>query len=222
MHPRARRLNRAQSPLSHSFRSVETVLNIRFVAVICVCIGVAPPAGAAEILDARVELVGERYRIHFAVMIEGDAVPLRRIVTDYPRLDALSPTVTGSRLISGRAGRDARVEITLRPCVLVIFCRTITKVSDSRVGPEGEWVQYRTVPGLSDFHEGYETITMREAANGDAPRVHFVYSAVLKPGFYVPPFVGPWLIRRQIIHDLEATSRRVERMLRGEAVDGER
>lgn len=173
-------------------------------------------AGAAEIIEARVDRIEDRYHVDFVVMIDGDAERLRRIITDYANLKALSPSVVGSRLLSGHSGGNARIEVTLRPCVLIVFCKSITKVSDSHVESDSKRVRYVMVPGLSDFEEGNETITMTRVQTDGAEHVRFAYAAVLKPDFYVPPFVGPWLIRRAIISDLEATSRRVEQLLRSE------
>lgn len=176
--------------------------------------GLVTIAGAAEVLDARVDRIEDRYHVQFAVMIDGDTDRLLAVITDYANLDALSPTVVSSRLLSGGSGRAARIEVILRPCVLIVFCKSITKVSDANVEPETARVQYVTVPDLSDFQEGRETITMTQINTDGAPRVRFSYSAVLKPDFRMPPFLGTWLIRRAIVKDLETTSRRVERMLR--------
>lgn len=186
----------------------------RFAAAACVLIGFSPAAGAAEIVGASVDRVEDRYHVEFVVMIEGEAGRVHGIVTDYAHLDELSPTVVESRLLSGRRGGDARIEVILRPCVLLVFCKTITKVSDAQVGPDTTRVRYVAVPGLGDFEEGRETITMTQETIEGTPMVRFSYSAVLKPGFYIPPFIGPWLIRRAIVDDLEASSRRVEKMLR--------
>lgn len=182
-------------------------------AAVCVLVGVASAAAAAEVISARVDRVEDRYHVDFVVNIDGTADRLRELVTNFANLDELSPTVVSSRLISGRAGQGARVEVKLRPCVMVVLCKTITKVSDARVEPDTGRVQFVMVPGLGDFREGRETITMIQAAGEDTRLVRFSYAAELYPDFYIPPVVGTWLIRRAIIKDLEATSRRVERLM---------
>jgi hypothetical protein len=189
-------------------------LKIRRLVVFCVLLGIAPAVGAARILSASVEHADNSYRIDAVVLLDGELAGLKRLVTDYRRLAALSPSVVRSRILSGRSGFDARVEVVLRPCVLVIFCRTITKVSDVYIDSGGERMRYVTVPELSDFKKGLETVTLANESAAGAPQVRFVYSAVLAPKFFVPPFVGPWLIRRQIVDDLRTSSRRVERLLR--------
>lgn len=172
-----------------------------------------------QLLSTRVEQVGDHYRIDAVVMLNGELDPVIRLLSDYGRFAELSPTVVGSRVISGRSGRNARIEVRLRPCVLVILCRTVTKVSDVRIESQGRRMRYDIVPGPGDFREGIETITLTDKTDEESARVRFVYSAVLTPKFFVPPFVGTWLIRRQIGNDLEASGERLERMLQDSTAD---
>lgn len=192
-------------------------MNLRSLVAVVLLAGVPPAAGAAEIVSAGVERTGERYEVDFAVILEGDRERVWEIITDYVRFAAVSPTVASSRVVSGRPGGDARVEVVLRPCVLVIFCKTIKKTSDADIDSEAFRLEYVAVPGLSDFHAARETITLHDETRNDSPRVRFVYAAVLEPKFFVPPFVGPWLIRRAITQDLETSSRRVEDMVQQKA-----
>lgn len=179
-------------------------------------VATVPAAGAARLVSAGVNVTENHYRIDAVMTLNAELEPVKRIVTDYGRFAELSPSVVRSRVISGRTGRDARIEVMFRPCVLVIFCRTITKVSDVRIEPDGRRMRYLTVPRLSDFHQGIETVTLTDHSEGGTPRVRFEYSAMLTPKFFVPPFVGAWLIRRQIAADLKASGLRVERILRDE------
>lgn len=182
--------------------------------------GAASPAGAVQILDTRVARVADGYEVDFAVRLDGEAAGLARVILDYPRFAELSPTVTSSRVIGVRGGRghrkETRIELKFRPCVLVVFCRTVTKVSDASVNDTGRRVVFVTVPSLSDFHEAREVITFEDDAAGDGTGVRFMYSAFLRPKFFVPPFVGVWLVRSYIIKDLTTTSERVERILQRE------
>ncbi|MDZ7840595.1 MAG: SRPBCC family protein [Gammaproteobacteria bacterium] len=182
--------------------------------VLCIAAGWMSIAGAAEIVITRVDRVQDRYHVEFEVLIEGTVDRVRNIVADHARLQELSRSVVSSRLVTGQSGPDARIELVLRPCVLIVFCKTITKVSDVHIEPDASRIRYNAVPGLGDFHEARETITLVPAPPDGAPRVRFTYSAVLNPAFYVPPLAGTWLIRRAIIRDLEETSLRVERIVR--------
>lgn len=182
-------------------------------AALCAVAALAPAADAAEIVAAGVDRVQESYHVEFVVMIDGTVERVREIIMDHGRLDEISPSVKSSRLVGGGRGLDPRIEVVLRPCVMIVLCRTITKVSDIRIEPQTYRIHYEAVPGLGDFHEARETITMKQASREGVPRVRFSYTAVLKPAFYVPPLAGPWLIRRAIVRDLAEATRRVERMI---------
>lgn len=188
-------------------------LDIRRLAVYCALITFSPASSALQIIHADVTLAEDNYDVNFAIILKGDFERLKRIVTDYPNFSSVSPTITSSRVISGRSGQAARIELVLRPCVFVIFCKTITKVSDTLIDDAGARVRFIAVPELSDFDQARETVTLVDEPGSKVPSVRFVYSAVLKPKFFVPPFIGPWLIRRYIVNDLKSTSARVEQIL---------
>lgn len=182
----------------------------------CVLAAFASEAGAFRIVNARVDLMQERYKVDFVVILDGEAPSLKRIITDYKRFAELSPTVTHSRLISGQSGQNARIQVTFHPCILAIFCRDVIKVSDIHIDTAGVKVEYVMVPELSDFREGRETIMLEDESTGNVSRVRFEYFALLEPKFFVPPLLGPWLIRHRIIEDLKTTSRSVEHIMQRE------
>lgn len=197
------------------------IFDIRCLAVCFTLFVLSPTADAAEIIHADVVFVEDSYEVNFAIIMKGDFEQLKQIVTDYPKFSSISPTVTSSRVISGRSGRAARIELMLRPCIFVVFCKTITKVSDTLIDDAGARVRFLAVPELSDFHEARETITLVDEPGSKVPSIRFVYSAVLKPKFFVPPFIGPWLIRRYIVNDLKITSARTEQILQQWAIANE-
>lgn len=179
----------------------------------------APAARGLDVHDARVARTAGGYQVDFSVHLTGEAAALERLLTDYARFSELSPTIVSSRTLGVRGHgektrRSARVELTLRPCVLIVFCRTVVKVSDVFTDDSGRRMDFIAVPSLSDFHTARETVTFEDIAQSEVPRVRFTYSAFLKPKFFVPPFVGPWLVRHHIVKDLKATSERVEAILR--------
>lgn len=183
----------------------------------------APAARAMQVVDARVTRSADRYEVEFTVLLDVAADGLASLLTHYERFTELSPTVTSSRIIRGPGGDGsaARLELKLHPCVLVFFCRTVVKVSDVFVHDGGRRLEFVAVPALSDFHEAREVVSFREEPGGEKERVRFTYSAGLKPKFYVPPLVGPWLVRHRVLEDLRTTSRRVERILGEKAAGNE-
>ena len=161
----------------------------------------------AQVLTASVRYQDPGYRIDFAVLLKARPQQVHRIITDHANLHRLSPTVLRSTVLGVDDAGTARVELILYPCVWVIFCKTLRKVTDAAVSAAG--VEHVTVAELSDFETAHERLTVVAAEDHRYSRV--VYAATLVPKFYVPPLIGPWVIRRQILADLETTADRVER-----------
>jgi len=109
-------------------------------------------------------------------------------------------------------GRDpdgsTRVHTRSRVCVWV-FCKTLEHVQRMRQSGPGR-LEADSVPQLSDFAYGFTRWEL--APEGDGTR--FELRAELRPGFWVPPLLGPLLIERglsssalQALEGLERESR---------------
>ncbi len=170
----------------------------------------ADRALAFDVVFADVAHHDNIYEVSFRVRLEVSPEEVRRIVTDYANLPRLSPTIVSSRVTHDP---EMTLTLSLRPCVWVVFCKTLRKVSTVREGREE--IAYDANPQTSDFLQAAERLSItRDASN---PRVAEVeYRARLEPKFSVPPLIGPWLIERQIIRDLEITSERLEIIARSE------
>ena len=144
-----------------------------------------------------------RYAVAFGVRIGADSGRARRLLTDYARLDRLSKTIVASRIV--RATEDAvRVRVDFRACVL-IFCRTLRKTQEVREEPGGD-IRSDYDPAESDFAFGREHWRIR--AEGSGTRVR--YDAELVPGFFVPPLIGPWIVKLKLRDELETTAAKLE------------
>lgn len=167
----------------------------------------ATPASAMQVIAAAVSHSEDAYDVSFTVDIEAEPDKVWEIVTDFANLARLSPTIVESTLLTPAShGRAARVQVVLRPCVWSIFCKTVRKVTDATL--EGRSVVHVTVAEMSDFHSARERMTVEPAARRGHSRVS--YHARLAPKFFVPPLVGPYVIRKQILKDLALTATRVE------------
>lgn len=167
----------------------------------------ASNAHAAETLHAQV--VHERgvYRVGFEILVAAPPARVRAAMTDYERLPRLSDTVKESRVLQRGVGY-ARVRQVVRACVL-FFCKTVTRVLDVRELQDGS-IEARMVPALSDFGPGGELWQLF----ADQGRTRIRYAAVIAPSFFVPPLIGPPLLKRRILSELETSSRRLEALAR--------
>ena len=167
----------------------------------------SPVAHAAEILFAEVAYNDRVYEVSFRVRLDASAGDVRRIVTDYSKLTRLSPTIVKSRVSQRDEG--VTLKLWLRPCVWV-FCRNLRKVSV--VYEEAGDIVYAADPAASDFLEASERLSIVDDSENPGTAL-VTYRARLKPKFVVPPLIGPWLVKRQILEDLQLTSERVESLV---------
>lgn len=174
-------------------------------ALLCAIFGLAVHACAAEIVRAEFSHEGNRYRVDFEARISAQAASVRALLSDYDALARLSDTVIESRRLPASTGLP-RVRIVQQACVL-IFCRTLARVMSVESRPDGD-VLALAEPQSSDFLDvGEQWQVMGES---DETRVR--YRAEFVPRFFVPPLIGPWLIKSRLREEIETTAVRVEQL----------
>jgi hypothetical protein len=139
--------------------------------------------------------VGEEEKLYSITMEAILAAPLPVVwqrLTDFPELKTLSPTVRESEVLKELAPNEHRVRTVSHFCVL-IFCGDIVQVQRMRQLSVGE-LQADIEPEGSDFDYGRINWILEEQPDGTL--MHF--KAELRPGFIVPPLIGPWLIKRML------------------------
>lgn len=175
-------------------------------------LGLAAAAGAAagaQFEHTEVSHDGDRYRMRVAVVLAAEAGAVRRHLTDYDHLDRLSELIVDSRRLVG-PDDTPRVRIVLQACVL-IFCKSVRRVMAVETGASGDILTLAD-PNQSDF--SYARETWQVQAQGRATRL--TYEAEFEPSFYVPPLIGPWLIKSRLGGALEEIAERLEQLAAGQ------
>lgn len=175
-------------------------------ALACACLA---PAGAAEIESLTVTQHGARYRTEMAVRLAVSAEAAFAALTDYPGLGRINPRVRAVEILSGEAPAPLRLRTLVELCV-GILCRQVAQVQDMRRSA-ATTLQAEVVPALSDLH--YGVAHWRFLPLGADSRLHF--DAEIEPKFWVPPFIGPWLVKRALTREAIATSSGIEQAARG-------
>ncbi|MHB1512103.1 MAG: SRPBCC family protein [Acidiferrobacter sp.] len=127
--------------------------------------------------------------------------PLSRVwhvITDYADIKRLNPAVKSSAVI--RRDGITLLRMRIKSCVLFI-CFPITQ-TESMTSDGHLWVQGVIVPQLSSFRSGVSRWQLRAVEGGT--EAHF--SASLTPSFYIPPVIGPWMVRRKLRAEMRATA----------------
>ena len=145
-----------------------------------------------------------RYTVSFEVVLDADRDKVWQIMTDYEHLPRVSKIIVKSRVLKQHDANRHRVGVTLEACVL-IFCKTVKRMVDIEARPPTE-ILVSEVPDQSDFREGLER--WRIAAEGVKTRLH--YTAELVPDFFIPPLVGPVMVKYLLRREIRLTALTVE------------
>ncbi|GBE10957.1 polyketide cyclase / dehydrase and lipid transport [bacterium BMS3Bbin12] len=176
------------------------------VLILSGCTLFAGAAHAAGVVDLQVERHGDRYRLAMRMNLEMPARELRAIITDYAHLARLNPAIVESKVLARKNG-VTRVRTVVRGCI-AFFCFDVHQVQDVQVRADGEIVAV-TVPALSDFR--YGLARWRIVPRG-ARACRLDLEAVIVPSFWVPPIIGPWLIRHKMRDEALRTAATLERL----------
>jgi hypothetical protein len=111
-------------------------------------------------------------------------------LTDYPNLHRLAEAVQLSEVIGSNSDGSRLVHTRSHICVW-IFCRDLEHVQRMRDDVPGR-LQAHSVPEQSDFAYGFARWLLLPQGSG----TRFKLTAQLRPDFWVPPVLGPYLIEQ--------------------------
>ncbi len=121
-----------------------------------------------------------------------------RVLTDFTDIKRLNPAVKQAKVM--RRDGQTLLQMHIKSCVLFI-CFPVTQTE--RMTLRGHRViRGVIVPQLSSFRAGGSSWHLRTVTGGT--EAHF--RAALTPSFYIPPFLGPWMIRRKLRHEMRETA----------------
>ena len=150
---------------------------------------------------------GNVYQFQLQFVAQAPSPDVFALLTDYDQLTRLNPLILSSRVLPNNIANIDRVEIITRGCMW-IFCKTIRRVEDVRV-VNNLRIESDIIPSLSDFKSG-DTLWIL-IPNGQQTIVR--YQAKLVPDFWLPPFIGPRSLKKQLRVQLARTARRVNQLL---------
>jgi hypothetical protein len=162
------------------------------------------PVAAYTLDDTSIRHSAGVYTVAFDMRLDADAAQVRSLMTDYDRLDRLSDIVIDSRVLDVMPDGSKRMQLDVRACVW-IFCRTVRRVQDVATLDNGD-LSTRALPERSDFSHAVER--WRIDASGGGTRIR--YNAQLAPSFFVPPLLGPYLMKQAIRRELISAAQHLE------------
>ena len=162
------------------------------------------PAAGGTINSAAVTYQSGSFIVEVDALLDVVESRARAVLTDYKHLERLIPAVEHSEILDTRELGDYRVQTVTYIC-LWFYCRRLTRVQDVVEAHDGS-ITAIVIPEQSDFRHGTMRLNLWQEAAGT--RILIRSEAV--PDAWIPPLLGPWLIKRalhaeavQTVHNLE-------------------
>jgi hypothetical protein len=200
-------------PRADACRLLLRQMNLRnslLLAAVGVCyLGASAPATLRSVDVSRQE---DRYRVvadtHLAappeavykVLLDFDSDRYQRISEIYKESSYLPPDIDGTPLVYTR----------VEGCLLS-FCRSMRRVERLEVVTP-QFIRSRTVPERSDFKYSLSEWTFTPEGGG----TRVTYSMEMEPSFWLPPFVGPWFLKRTLMQGAPTAIDNIEHLAQQE------
>jgi len=150
------------------------------------------PARGADLRDVSVEHVDDRYHLVSRAWFDASREDLFRVLTDYDRFHKFTSAFVETRdLAPDDAGRP-QFFTRMEGCVLM-FCKSMRRTGYLLLKPHREIVAI-AYPETSDFHYSRERWRLEPEGDGTL----MTYEFEMEPAFWVPPVIGPFLIKREL------------------------
>ena len=161
-------------------------------------------ASAAEVCRLEVQKNGPTIAVEAEIVIEAPTPQVFEALADYSEFADLSSAYLESRYLEPDVDGTSRVYTKIRGCIL-FFCRTIARVARLDTVPYQQ-ITATAEPDLSDVDYGVEQWQLQQHDGGTV----LIYTHVVEPGFWVPPVLGPWALRRSLRSDALSAAEHIE------------
>src|SRR5690625_4487319 len=177
--------------------------------LLCLCLMFVPAVSlAADVHSLSVKDNDGSYVVDLRIRINAGPQALYKVLTDYNRLDRINPAISYARLLPTPDGTPPKLKSKIHMCIL-FYCRNLIQVQKMYATPG--FVRAVIVPGESDFKKGSAYWRLKARGTG-ATLMHF--HADMTPDFWVPPLIGPWMIKRVLRSEAVRTARALESVAR--------
>lgn len=174
----------------------------------------AASAQAAEVSSVQVARNGERFLIGMHIAIDAPAPAVFRALQNYPAMAHYNPDLRAVRVEPTSTADRVRVFMTIHTCVLV-FCKTMhqEQIMTAAASADGGTLDAKLLR-YGDFKRGHGLWIVKPCPTGRGVTCLDV-SIELVPAFWVPPVLGPWVVRRKMDEEARRTGDGLEQTARG-------
>src|SRR5690606_21084167 len=152
-----------------------------------------------------------RFQLFAETRLEADAKAIFDVLTDYEdgRFGRISSVYKESDYLEPAPDGTPIVYTRMEGCMLS-FCKSLTRVERLET-EEPHLIRTTTLPERSDFKFAESEWMLTPVEGG----TEVLYELVMEPDFWVPPLIGPWIMKRELRQGGERAIYRIERLARG-------
>jgi len=161
----------------------------------------------AEILDVEIDRDGRRYTLVSTTHFNASPNQVFSVLIDYDRLAEISKSIKESRYLDPTDDGKTLVFTRIGACVF-FYCKNIEKIEYLEYS-RPSYIETTAIPERSDVRYSRSEWTLAADERGGT---QVVYRLELEPGFWVPPVIGPMVIRRALIADGADAVQKIEAM----------
>ncbi len=174
------------------------------VAIAC-CLWVSSTV-AGEVYMASANHQSGVYLVEVDALVNVPEPKVRELLTDYNELGRVNPSIEVSEILKTREPGNYQVRTVTEACVW-FYCKRIHQVQDVIEASDGS-VTAVVIPALSDFRNGYARLNLWQEPEG----TRILIRSEVEPDFWIPPVIGPWLIKRKLRSEALETVDNLERV----------
>ncbi|MCP5143533.1 MAG: hypothetical protein H6978_01790 [Gammaproteobacteria bacterium] len=169
--------------------------------------GASPVAWALEIERGDFSYHDGRYDYTVIADLTADIDTVRGIINDYAGLARLNDSFIDSAIEIEFADGSVQRRLLIKQCVL-FFCFDLRLV-ERVTRPDADTTVTRIVPDLSSFKDGITTWTLNPV---DGNHVRLTITGSQAPDFWIPPLLGPLLLKSTFMREARETCEGIERL----------
>lgn len=170
------------------------------------------PAHAAQVSSVHVAREGSQFLIDMHIAIDAPPTAVFRALQDYATMARYNPDLRSVRVEPDASPGRVRLFTNVHVCVLV-FCKMMHQEQIMTATPSADGGALHAELVAGDFKGGSGLWVVRPCPKAPAASCLDV-RIVLVPAFWVPPVIGPWVIRRKMAEEARRTSAGLERTAR--------
>jgi hypothetical protein len=167
---------------------------------------VAVSASTATIESIDVDHEGKTYSLHAETWLNASPEAITAVLLDYERFGRISSVYKEYGYLDPLPDGTPVVFTRMEGCLL-FYCKSMTRVERLEAAAPGH-IRTVTLPDRSDFKSSVSDWVLKQEAAG----TRMIYTLEMEPDFFVPPLIGPPILKRTLLRGGGDAIDRIERL----------